>query len=40
MYKIASNMSKDDYRRALINYDAFTGSPLGRTFRIGVRKRW
>jgi iron complex outermembrane receptor protein len=29
-----------EFARALINYDAFTGSPLGRTFRIGVRKRW
>ena len=28
------------FSRALINYDAFTGSPLGRTVRIGIRKRW
>ena len=28
------------FARLAINYDAFTGSPLGRTFRIGVRKRW
>jgi hypothetical protein len=26
--------------RDLIGYDAGTGSPLGRTVRVGVRKRW
>jgi iron complex outermembrane receptor protein len=28
------------FARLAINYDAFTGSPLGRTIRVGVRKRW
>jgi iron complex outermembrane receptor protein len=29
-----------EFSRDAINYDAFTGSPLGRTVRVGVRKRW
>ena len=29
-----------EFSRDAINYDAFTGSPLGRTVRFGVRKRW
>jgi outer membrane receptor protein involved in Fe transport len=29
-----------EFARFAINYDAFTGSPLGRTVRVGVRKRW
>lgn len=29
-----------EFSRDLINYDAFTGSPLGRTIRVGVRKKW
>lgn len=29
-----------EFSRDAINYDAFTGSPLGRTFRVGVRKRF
>lgn len=28
------------FSREALGYDASTGSPLGRTFRIGVRKRW
>jgi iron complex outermembrane receptor protein len=28
------------FARLGINYDAYTGSPLGRTVRVGVRKRW
>lgn len=28
------------FSRDPINYDAFSGSPLGRTFRIGIQKKW
>ncbi|HET9160545.1 MAG TPA: TonB-dependent receptor, partial [Caulobacteraceae bacterium] len=28
------------FSRDAINYDAFSGSPLGRTYRLGVTKKW
>ena len=28
------------FSREALGYDASTGSPLGRTVRFGVRKRW
>ena len=38
---IQNVFNKDpEFSRDAINYDAFTGSPLGRTVRVGVRKRW
>jgi iron complex outermembrane receptor protein len=29
-----------NFSRDFINYDAFSGSPLGRTYRVGVTKKW
>ncbi|HEY9217435.1 MAG TPA: TonB-dependent receptor [Phenylobacterium sp.] len=28
------------FQRSFLNYNALVGSPLGRTLRVGVRKRW
>jgi iron complex outermembrane recepter protein len=32
--------AEPEFSRDALGYDAFTGSPLGRTIRVGVRKRW
>jgi iron complex outermembrane recepter protein len=38
---IQNLMNEDpEFLRSSLGYDSLTGSPLGRTIRVGVRKRW